>query len=84
MTVSGNRIANSGAQVRRWCLEGRGIALKSIWDVREDLETGQLVELLPNFAGQTDSALQIVYPGGGIPNRRVRALIDFLGQNLIN
>ncbi len=78
INVSGNRLANSGAQVRRWCLAGKGIALKSIWDVQNDLEHGALVELLKNYAPNAQSALQILFPRVSSPPRRVRALIDFL------
>lgn len=80
--VAGNRTANTGAQVRRWCLDGRGIALKSIWDVGQDLEQGRLVELLEGFAPQSHSALQIVYNRGSGDIRRVRAFIDYLVENM--
>uniref|UniRef100_UPI003BA9107F LysR family transcriptional regulator n=1 Tax=Stappia sp. TaxID=1870903 RepID=UPI003BA9107F len=81
VTVSGRRIANDGGIVRRWCREGRGIALKSIRDVAEDLAEGRLVELLGGFsAGCT--ALQIVYPPGMTRPRRVRMLIDHLVAEL--
>ncbi|MCO5148524.1 MAG: LysR family transcriptional regulator [Shinella sp.] len=82
LSVSGNRIANSGAQIRRWCLAGRGIALKSIWDVRENLEDGSLVELLKEFAPPSESALQILFPRATYPIRRVRAFIEFLAERI--
>lgn len=82
IAVSGRRVSNNGAQVHKWCLEARGIALKSIFDVQEELAQGSLVELLADYAVDTSSALQLVYPGGGKPNRRVRALIDFLASSL--
>lgn len=80
-TVTGNRVANQGGLVRRWCLEGRGLARKSALDVAEDIERGDLVEVLGAFASAQPYPLQIVYPGPGAPSRRVRALIDFLVEN---
>ncbi len=77
--VRGNRLANDGSLVRHWCLEGHGLALKAIWDIREDLAAGRLVELLSAFE-QPASSLQIVYPGGRDLPRRVRALIGFLAD----
>lgn len=77
--VRGNRQANDGGLVRHWCVEGHGIALKAIWDIREDLAAGRLIELLPEFE-QPPSSLQIVYPGGRSLPKRVRALIDFLAE----
>ena len=82
--VTGNRTANTGAQVRRWCLDGRGIALKSIWDVGQDLKQGRLVELLDGFEPQSHSALQIVFNRGSGDIRRVRAFIDLLAESLKN
>nr|WP_319593390.1 LysR substrate-binding domain-containing protein [Aeromonas schubertii] len=56
---------------------GEGVCLKSRWDVGQDLASGRLVEILPEFAAPA-SRLQIVYPSGRHQPRRVRALIDAL------
>lgn len=81
VTVHGQRVVNDGGLVRQWCREGRGIALKSIRDVANDLATGALVELLEDFsAGGT--ALQIVYPPSAVQPRRVRMLIDRIAATL--
>lgn len=77
ITVNGNRIANDGDLVRQWCLQGHGIALKSIWDVKEDLKAGRLVELLKSFA-PPPTALHVLYQGGSSVSKRIRALIDAL------
>lgn len=79
--VYGNRIADGGDVIRRWCLEGYGLALKSEWDVQDDLAAGTLVSVLDAFAPQP-SALQIVYPAGAVQPRRVRALMDYLSKTL--
>lgn len=82
VTVHGQRVVNDGGLVRQWCREGRGIALKSIHDVSDDLATGALVELLGDFsAGGT--ALQIVYPPSAVQPRRVRMLIDHIAATLL-
>ena len=79
--VRGRRVANDGALVRAWCVAGYGIALKSLLDVEQDLASGALVEILRDFSpGEVD--LQIVYPGGGVQPRRVRALIERLARAL--
>ena len=73
--VRGRRVANDGALVRQWCLAGHGICLKSVWDVRADLDAGRLVEVLEDYdLGRT--ALNIVYPPTRIQPRRVRMLIE--------
>ena len=77
ITVTGNRIANDGYLVRQWCLQGYGIALKSYWDIKEDLAEGRLEAVLSKYAN-TGNNLQVVYQGGKSIPRRVRALIDAL------
>jgi DNA-binding transcriptional LysR family regulator len=79
--VKGNRATNDGAQVRNWCVQGHGIALKSIWDIEHHLERGELVALLSDHA-PPPSSLQIVHLGGrGMP-RRIRMLIDHIAMHL--
>ncbi len=80
--VSGNRICNNGEMVRDWCVGGHGIAFKSIWDVRNDLSAGRLVELLKPYRNAPESALNVVYPGGVSPSPRVKALTDFMAISL--
>ncbi len=75
--VSGDRIADDGGLVRRWCLQGRGIALKSEWDVGDDLARGDLIELLSNYA-PPPNALQLVFPPGRTHPRRVEAFAEAL------
>ena len=75
--VNGNRIANDGDLIRRWCCKGFGVALKSEWDVQRDLENGTLVEVLGDFAPKP-TTLQLVIPAGPVQPRRVRALMEFL------
>jgi len=76
--VKGNRASNNGFQVKKWCLAGHGIAYKSIWDIKDYLESGELVELLSDFQYEQNSVLQLIYPGGREPTKRVQMLIDYL------
>lgn len=73
--VRGQRIANDGGLVRQWCLQGYGLALKSIRDVEDDLADGGLVEVLRSYSTGT-TGLQIVYPPSAVQPRRVRMLMD--------
>lgn len=47
--VAGPLSSNSGELVRDWCLQGRGIMLRSLWDVAAHLASGQLVRVLPAY-----------------------------------
>ncbi len=77
VTVSGNRVANDGALVRQWCLEGHGIALKSELDAGPDLRAGRLIELLPDHAAPA-APFQILFPPARAQPRRVRVFAEFL------
>ncbi|MDM0105903.1 LysR substrate-binding domain-containing protein [Variovorax sp. J22R24] len=75
--VRGPLSSNSGEMVRDWCLAGRGIMLRSLWDIAPLLATGELVRVLPQFA-MPDADIQWVAPWRPKTPRRVRVLIDFL------
>ena len=47
--VPATRSCDDGAQIRQWAIDGAGIALKSYWDVADDLAKGNLVALLDKF-----------------------------------
>lgn len=79
--VRGRRVANDGALVRQWCLDGHGLCLKSVWDVRDDLHAGRLVELFKDYdLGRT--ALNIVYPASRAQPRRVSLLMERIAARL--
>ncbi|MEL7529585.1 MAG: substrate binding domain-containing protein [Pseudomonadota bacterium] len=81
VTVSGNLIANDGALVREWAIEGRGIALKSEFDSADDIRNGRLVALLPEFE-PPGSPLQILFPPSRAQPRRVRVFADYLSKTI--
>jgi DNA-binding transcriptional LysR family regulator len=77
LALSGDRIANDGAVVRDWCINGHGIARKAEWDIIDDLRVGRLVPLLRGFE-VPPLRLQAVYPKGRAQVRRIKLLLDAL------
>ncbi|WP_192037107.1 LysR family transcriptional regulator [Halomonas sp. YLGW01] len=77
VTVSGNRVANDGAMVRQWGLEGLGIVLKSELDVVDDIRSGRLIELLADYAA-SPAPVQLLFPPARTQPHRVKALADHL------
>ncbi len=75
--VSGALCSNSGELVRDWCLLGRGIMLRSLWDVAPLLESGRLVRVLPAWS-MPDADIHWLAPYRKDVPRRIRLLIDFL------
>jgi len=77
--VQGPLSSNSGELVRDWCLDGRGIMLRSLWDIAPQLASGQLMRVLPGYAMQ-DADIHWLAPHQAQTPRRVRLLIDFLAE----
>ncbi|WBO23991.1 LysR family transcriptional regulator [Sphingomonas abietis] len=76
-------LANDGVAAQAACLGGAGIALKSIWDAREDLATGRLVEVLPGWVPPS-MPIQAVFASRHHQPARIRAFVDFLQEELRN
>ncbi len=47
--VKSNRAVNDGDIVRRWCVDGVGVAKKSVIDIAEDLLAGRLQRIMPAY-----------------------------------
>ena len=62
-------------------LAGLGIALKSTWDVRKQLEDGSLVALCSNYTFGNDVGIYAVYPHRRHLPAKVRAFVDFLAES---
>lgn len=75
--VHGPLASNSGELVRDWCLAGRGIMLRSLWDIAPQLAGGQLVRVLPAYS-MPDADIHWLAPYRADAPRRIRLLIDFL------
>ncbi|HMN78253.1 MAG TPA: LysR substrate-binding domain-containing protein [Burkholderiaceae bacterium] len=69
--------SNDGDVIQGWAIGGHGIAIKSIWDVSDDLDFGRLLRVLPAHAIPA-APLHAVYPHRSELAPRVRACIDFL------
>ena len=75
--VKGSLSSNSGELVRDWCLRGRGIMLRSLWDIGPQLVSGQLIRVLPQWSMQ-DADIYWLAPHRQDSPRRMRLLIDYL------
>jgi DNA-binding transcriptional LysR family regulator len=79
LRVSGSMDSNSGEALRDWCLAGHGLALKSLWEIADDLNEGRLVPVLTGFP-PPGHAIYAMYPHSQSAPPRVRAFIDFLAE----
>lgn len=75
--VKGALVSNSGELVRDWCLAGRGIMLRSLWDVAPLIASGKLVRLLPSY-GMRNANIQWLAPFRAQSPKRVQLLREYL------
>lgn len=75
--MSGNRASNDGDLVRRWCVAGHGIAVKSCLDMSDDLLSGRVTPLMKKYRAKK-TELWLVCPSRQSITPAVRLLRDFL------
>jgi len=83
--IKPSRSTNDGALVRHWAIDGLGIALKSVLDVADDLESKRLTRVLKNYTPNfqrnvtdTGADLFAVYPSRHYVPERVRVFMELL------
>jgi DNA-binding transcriptional LysR family regulator len=76
----GMLITNSSEVIRETVIAGLGIALRSTWDIGEELKSGKLVQVLPEYEGSRNVALSAVYPSRQFLPAKVRLFIDYLAE----
>jgi len=68
---------SDGQVLHDWCLGGRGIAWRSIWEVEADIATGQLLAVLEDFAAPPNGVYAVFPQRKHLP-LRVRLWIEYL------
>jgi DNA-binding transcriptional LysR family regulator len=78
--VSGNLISNSGDTLRLATLAGVGVWLAAGFLVRDHLESGELVRLLPEYR-PVEFSMNAIYPHRHHLSAKVRTFIDLLARH---
>ena len=76
--VTGSFSTNNGEIARHWCLDGRGILLRSQWDIHDDLHAGRLVQVLADYYQPAD--IWAVHCAPLLTSAKVRVAVDFLRE----
>ncbi|MEM7215059.1 MAG: LysR family transcriptional regulator [Pseudomonadota bacterium] len=79
---AGIAISNALA-LRRAALEGLGPTLLANWLIQDDLESGNLIDVFPDYkvtATTFDTGVWFVYPSRNYLPNKVRVMIDFLRE----
>lgn len=78
--VDGRLESNLGESLRDAAVAGLGIALHSLWHIGDDLRTGRLQIVLPDFS-IADTGIYAVMPQRRLVPPRVRAFVEFLAEH---
>ncbi|MDT8838666.1 LysR family transcriptional regulator [Paraburkholderia fungorum] len=79
--VDGALSSNDGGTVLHWALEGRGIVVRSQWEIDGYLARGELVPLLDDWA-LPDANIHAIYLERNQLSVKLRTFVDFLGKYL--
>jgi DNA-binding transcriptional LysR family regulator len=73
--MQGRRASNDGDLVRRWCVAGKGLAVKSALDIADDLLNDRVITLMPGYQ-HTCGELWLICPSRQSITPAVRLLRD--------
>ncbi|GAA3794386.1 LysR family transcriptional regulator [Amycolatopsis tucumanensis] len=79
--VRGRLSSNDGDVVTDWALQGHGVIMRSEWQVRSYLDSGELVRVLPGVPTPPADIYALLADDVHVP-RRVSELIDHLAARL--
>ena len=75
--VSSKLTCNDGEVIRQWAREGRGVILRSEWDVADDIAKGHLVRVLPSWKARDADVIALTHNRAGLP-ARTRQFMQYL------
>lgn len=77
-TASARLLCDDGQSQKIATMAGAGISINSMWSVHRELADGTLVQFLPDYRLDQQTALWLVYPKSNVLTAKVRVFIDFL------
>jgi DNA-binding transcriptional LysR family regulator len=79
--VRGRLSSNDGDVVTDWALQGRGVIMRSEWQIRSHLESGALVRVLPDVPTPPADIYALLSDDVHVP-RRISKLVEHLAARL--
>lgn len=80
LKVSGNMVCNDGAVLHAWALAGKGLAWRSMWEVGDQIASGELCTVLDDHAAPGNDIYAVFAQRRHLP-LRIRAFVDFLRRS---
>ena len=79
--ISPTLTSNDGEVIHQWALLGKGVMIRSEWDVAENLGKGRLVRLLPGWCLAPADIIALVPQRRGM-SARVKMFIEFVTRQV--
>ena len=79
--VKGNLRSNSADFTRQALLAGMGIGLRSLWEVSEEIDSGKLRIVLPQYHGSSKTVIYALQPSGDYMPAKVDVFMEFLSSH---
>ncbi|WP_028768035.1 LysR substrate-binding domain-containing protein [Shewanella fidelis] len=74
--------SNEGRVIKDWALAGLGIIMRSEWDVQPQIDSGELVRLLPEYTLPNANIVALLSSPTKARSARISGFIDLLKQRL--
>ncbi len=71
-------IMDDGLSQKLATVAGAGISMNSLWSVQEELASGKLRHVLPEYEAAEGNVLWLIYPKSNVLSPKVRVFMDFL------
>lgn len=78
----GRLILDDGTSHKIATLAGAGISFSALWSVHEELKSGALVRVLPEYDVVDGTVLWLIYPKSTTVSAKVRVFMDFLIEEI--
>ena len=78
--VTGPLSSNHGEIVVQWAVDGRGILLRSLWDIGPLIRSGKLVTVLPEYTQEAN--VWAVYPSRLESSAKIRVCVEWLQESM--
>jgi DNA-binding transcriptional LysR family regulator len=75
--IDGQLACSDGSVLHRWCLDGHGLAWRSLWEVSQDIAAGRLVTVLDRYRAPPNGIFALM-PQRKLTPLRVKILVDWL------
>ena len=82
LRIAPSLASNDGEVVKAWAVAGRGVIVRSEWDVAEDLRAGRLVRVLPDYEMPAAPVVVLISGRREARTARTRRFLDFLAGTL--